>query len=72
MLVVKNVNITANWSQEDLARIQGTAAALGPFSLVNYKFNNGALSAPGMQIIAWVCQVMPALPPASDPALGTG
>jgi hypothetical protein len=72
ILVVKNLKITANWSQEDLTRIHGTAAAFGPFSLLNYQFNSGTLSAPGMQIIAWLCQVMPMLPPASDPAIGAG
>jgi hypothetical protein len=68
MLVVRNLKITARWSQEDLSRIQGSAAAIGPFSLLNYQFNSGTLSVPGMQIVAWLCQVMPVLPPASDPA----
>jgi 2-oxoglutarate dehydrogenase E2 component (dihydrolipoamide succinyltransferase) len=68
MVVVRNLKITARWSQEDLSRIEARAAALGPFLLLAHQFNSGTLSVPGMQILAWLCQVMPVLPPASDPA----
>jgi hypothetical protein len=68
MLVIKNLKVNAQWSQEDRTRLQ-SVAGLGPFSLLNYQFENDTLVAPGMQIIGWMCQVMPPFPPASDPHL---
>jgi hypothetical protein len=71
MLVVKNVSVTAQWSEEDLSRIRATPAALGPLSLLRFEFTNGELRWPDMQILGWLCQVMPVLPPTSDPALAS-
>ena len=68
-LVVKNLRIKADWSHSDQASIQDSVA-LGPFSLVGRSINSisGELTCPGMQIVGWVCEPMPMLPPASDPA----
>jgi hypothetical protein len=68
-VVVKNLSITARWADEDRAFAAGDAASLGPFSLVYKRFENDTLSCPGLQIIAWFCQIMPPLPPFADPQL---
>jgi hypothetical protein len=69
-VAVRNLKITSNWSQADLAAIQGSAA-FGPFSLLGRSYNatTGTLSCPGLQIIGWFCSPMPVLPPVSDPNL---
>jgi hypothetical protein len=71
LVVLKNLVISAEWSQEDRIYAQ-SAASLGPFALVDKSFEGESLKSPGMQIFAWLCQVMPALPPAADPALPAG
>lgn len=62
--VVKDVTITANWSSAD-ATARSAAAGLGPFLLAGSQFaaGSGTLRIPGMQIIAWMCEVPPVLPP---------
>jgi hypothetical protein len=69
-VVIRNLKISAKWSDQDLAAVQGSAA-FGPFSLVGRTFDaaTGALTCPGMQIIGWFCQALPVLPPAPDPTL---
>ena len=69
-VVIRNLRISAKWSAQDLAAVQG-AAAFGPFSLVGrtYDAGSGTLICPGMQIIGWFCEALPVLPPASDPAM---
>ncbi len=69
-VAVRNLVITAQWSEADLATVQGSAS-FGPFSLLGRSFDakTGTLSAPGMQIIGWFCEALPVLPPLSDPAL---
>ncbi len=66
-LLIKDLSIAANWTQEDTAAAQGSLA-LPPFSLVGSTFQSNTLSSPGMQIIAWIVQPMPLLPPQSAPA----
>lgn len=68
LVVLKNLIISAEWSEEDRTYAQ-SAASLGPFALVDKRFEGESLKSPGMQIFAWLCQVMPVLPPVSDPAL---
>ena len=70
LVVLKNLIISAQWSEEDRTYAQ-SAASLGPFALVDKSFEGESLKSPGMQIFAWLCQVMPALPPVADPALST-
>jgi hypothetical protein len=70
-LAVKNLEIKAAWSTEERAAAAGFMK-LGPFSLLGRTSSGAelnAISCPGMQIIAWICQAMPLLPPAADPAL---
>jgi hypothetical protein len=64
-IVVKDLNITAQWSEEDRKYINNSAS-FGPF-WVEKESNSNTLKHPGMQILAWLCQVMPVLPPVSDP-----
>jgi len=47
----------------------GPVTAFGPFSLVNATGPSNALTASGIQIIGWICETQPQLPPATDPAL---
>jgi len=68
LIVIKNLRISAQWSDEDRTYIQN-AVSLGPFSLIEMQFQSNALTSPGMQIIGWLCQVMPVLPPMDDPTL---
>lgn len=68
MLVIRKLKIEAQWSPEDRARFQDVAG-FGPFSLLGATLENDVLVAPGMQIVGWMCQIMPPLPPAADPAL---
>jgi hypothetical protein len=67
LLVVKELSIRAQWSEQDCTFAQNSAS-LGPFSLLNSSFDRNELTAPGMQIIGWFCQVVPVLPPMADPA----
>ena len=64
MVVVKDVNITATWSEQDSAQLATMPPALGPFALHSATFASGVLSIPGVQVVAWMCKVPPVLPPA--------
>lgn len=71
-IVVKNLSITADWSQEDRVALGGNSmTSFGPFSLVGKTYDSvhGVLSNSGMQIVGWIFEVMPVMPPNSDPAL---
>jgi hypothetical protein len=61
MIVIKNLNISAQWSAED-KNAATTAYGLGSFNITQSSFANNTLSAPGIQIIGWICEVLPALP----------
>jgi hypothetical protein len=69
-VAIRNLKISGQWTNQDLAAVQGSAA-FGPFSLIGrtYDAHSGTLSCPGMQIIGWFCEALPVLPPNSDPAL---
>jgi hypothetical protein len=68
-LLVKNLRISADWSHDDMVNA-ASAAAFGPFSLFesNTEAQTNTIVCQGMQIVAWVCEPLPMLPPASDPA----
>ena len=68
VLLVRNLRIQSNWQSQELQSVQ-SSAALGPFSLLGRSIEQGtgALIQPGMQVMAWACQVMPTLPPSSAP-----
>lgn len=69
-LCVRDLRITAAWSAEERA-VLPAMTKFGPFSLVGSKLdaNAASLLCPGMQIIGWVMEPMPMLPPNGDPAL---
>jgi hypothetical protein len=63
-------NLVMNASAIDAgATSTGPVSAFGPFSLVNATGAANALTAPGIQVIGWICEAQPQLPPATDPAL---
>ena len=68
MIVIKNLNITAQWSVAD-KEAATSAYGLGAFNISNSNFTNNTLSAPGIQIIGWVCEVLPELPINDDTAM---
>ena len=62
MLVIKNLQISG-WSSADLDALT-QSASLGPFSFAGGKeVVSGTLTAPGLQVIGWVCDLVPPLPP---------
>lgn len=71
-LVVRKLSIKADWSHEDQTSLQNMLS-FGPFSLQGRNVNQtkGEITCADMQIVAWVCEPMPKLPPAADPALAT-
>jgi hypothetical protein len=60
-IAVKDLNIEANWSNTDI-EIAKNATDFGPF-LVDSQIVNNKLSHAGIQIIGWMLQKMPDLPP---------
>jgi nucleoid-associated protein YgaU len=71
-VAIRDLHIAANWSAEDLA-LADTAMTLGPFR-VQPGSASGQLTQHGLQVIGWMVQLMPPLPPnpmphaAPDPA----
>ncbi len=73
-IVVRNLTIEAQWSEQDASALD-SAVTLGPFSLVGRTIKQASgqsgstMTCEGMQIVAWVMQPLPKLPPCDDPAL---
>jgi hypothetical protein len=69
-IVAQNLVIEADWSHDDTVTLQ-SIVNFGPFSLVGRTIDQvkNTLSCKGMQIVAWVFEPMPKLPPNSDPAM---
>lgn len=72
MIVVKDVAISASWSDAD-KKSADSAYGFGCFNISNSQPINSSTSnqlmAPGIQIIAWVCEVLPKLPLNDDPGM---
>jgi hypothetical protein len=68
---VAHHRIEADWSNDETA-VLGKLDKLGPFSLVGRSISaeKNVLRCEGMQIVGWVFEPMPLLPPAGDPAIG--
>lgn len=64
-VAIKNLNIEANWSDTDIASSK-EATDFGPFEVDGGIVNN-KLSHEGIQIIGWMLQQMPELPPVDPP-----
>ncbi|HEX5712273.1 MAG TPA: hypothetical protein VFX85_03045 [Solirubrobacterales bacterium] len=65
MVVIRNLVIKANWQTAELSAVRA-ASSLGPFCIAGATFNEIELRRPGLQAIAWLCQVPPVLPPDPD------
>jgi hypothetical protein len=72
MIVVKDVAISASWSDAD-KKSADSAYGFGCFNISNSQpinsSTNNQLMAPGIQIIAWICEVLPKLPLNDDPGM---
>src|SRR5690606_24524666 len=68
MILIKDLRITAAWTNEDKQNAENSYG-LGIFNTSNLKFNNNELIIPGMQIIGWICEVLPNIPAMADPHL---
>lgn len=66
MILIKDLRITAAWTQEDKNNA-AQSVGLGIFNVNGSQFINNELVTPGMQIIGWMCEVIPKLPAMSDP-----
>ena len=67
LIAIKNLAMNAAAIEDSSSK--GPVTAFGPFSLAQATGSSNALFAPGIQIIGWVCDVQPQLPPDTDPAL---
>jgi hypothetical protein len=69
-IAVRKLVVQANWSNDDRTALTNSAS-FGPFSLFGRSFDaaTNSLSCLGMQLVAWVCETQPILPPASEPTL---
>ena len=65
MIVIKDLNISAQWSASDKNNAS-MAYGFGSFNIANSSFNNNTLTAPGIQILGWICEVLPQLPANDD------
>ncbi len=66
-IIVKNLKIKAEWSTNDKEAAQNSVG-FGCFNLVNSSFNeNNELTNSSLQIIGWLCEVMPKTPLTNDP-----
>ncbi len=79
MIVVRDVKISAQWSHEDKSMIQegvaGEEVAFGPFPLgglykqrglqkqLKSQFDGTTITVPGLQILGFICSLVPACPP---------
>ncbi|GHH73109.1 hypothetical protein GCM10018781_36740 [Kitasatospora indigofera] len=73
MVLVRNVTIAGSWSREQLDTVEGSIA-FGPFSLLGRQVEQSADAASvkvtvnGMQLFAWLVEVLPQLPPGVVPS----
>jgi nucleoid-associated protein YgaU len=66
-VAVRNLTISAQWSAEDSANL-GSVTDFGPFQVG--ASDGQTLTHAGLQVVAWLLQRLPELPP-SDAAVGT-
>ncbi len=66
MILIKNLKIRAAWTNEEKLNAANNVG-LGIFNLKDSMFVNNELVIAGMQIIGWICEVIPKLPVANDP-----
>ena len=64
-ILVRELEISG-WSNAEYEHVKDSIA-LGPFSLLDRKLSKTSLTWSGMQVIGWISQVMPLMPPLSAP-----
>ncbi len=64
-VIVKNLSIQAPWTPEDIANLE-QSVQFGPFNF-DSKVVNGAITHEGLQIVGWLLQDLPDLPPNTAP-----
>jgi len=64
-VAIKNLSIQAPWTPEDITNLE-QSVQFGPFNF-DSKVVNGAITHDGTQIIGWMLQDMPDLPPNAAP-----
>ena len=65
-IAIRDLKITANWSQEDRQNLD-QATALGFFDIRDATLNANTLEVKGLQILGWVSTLTPQLPPMPSP-----
>lgn len=66
-VVLKNLLITAPWTPADITNLE-QSIQFGPF-LIDSTVINGAIGHAGLQVVGWILQHMPDLPPMGDVTL---
>lgn len=66
MILIKNLKIEAAWIDDD-KQTALNSVGLGIFNLTDSNFIDNKLVSSGMQIIGWMCDVLPKLPAMGDP-----
>jgi len=66
MILIKDLKIKAAWTDDDKRNAENSVG-LGIFNLGDSTFKENELVNPGIQIIGWMCEVMPRLPLRGDP-----
>lgn len=66
MILIKDLKLKAAWTNEDIKNAKNSVG-LGIFNLSESTFTDNELTNSGMQIIGWMCEVLPKLPENSDP-----
>jgi hypothetical protein len=71
-VAVRRVHLAGTWSSRDVEALP-SSVSLGPLSLVGRTITTSGSSvtvdSPGMQVVAWICQPLPTLPPEGDPGV---
>lgn len=64
-VAIKNLRIHASWTQKDIENLTG-GVQFGPFA-INSNVVDGAITHDGIQIVGWMLQELPDLPPNAAP-----
>jgi len=66
MILIKNLKLQASWTEEDKKNAK-SSIGLGIFNVNDSVFIGNDLVNPGIQIIGWMCEVLPQMPVLADP-----